>query len=55
MQINEKKLYIIQIFFNKGENASQASEMANIAYGVNTVTAIYAQYWCQFRIDICWW
>ncbi|GFV26015.1 histone-lysine N-methyltransferase SETMAR [Trichonephila clavipes] len=51
MEVNKEKIwYILQFFFNKGENASQADEIVNGAYGVDTVTANYVQFWfCRFR------
>ncbi|QQP55627.1 Histone-lysine N-methyltransferase SETMAR, partial [Caligus rogercresseyi] len=45
---NEKIRHILQFFFDKSENASQAAENVNSVYGSNTVTANHAQFW--FRI-----
>ncbi|KAG5344650.1 SETMR methyltransferase, partial [Acromyrmex charruanus] len=49
----EKICHILQFFFNKGENASQAAENVNSVYGPDTVhshvsdtvTANHAQFW----------
>ncbi|EFN76640.1 Histone-lysine N-methyltransferase SETMAR, partial [Harpegnathos saltator] len=41
----EKIRYILQFFFDKGENASQAAENVNSVYGPDTVTANHAQFW----------
>ncbi|KAG5321977.1 SETMR methyltransferase, partial [Acromyrmex heyeri] len=41
----EKILHILQFFFDKGENASQAAENVNSVYGPDTVTANHAQFW----------
>ncbi|GFU70147.1 histone-lysine N-methyltransferase SETMAR [Trichonephila clavipes] len=39
MEINKENIrYILQFFFDKGENASQAVEIVNGVYGVDTVT-----------------
>lgn len=41
---NKKIRYILQFFFDEGENTSQAAE------NMNTVTANHAQFWFrQFR------
>ncbi|GFT89709.1 histone-lysine N-methyltransferase SETMAR [Trichonephila clavipes] len=41
------------VFFNKGENASQAAEIVNGVYGADTVTASYVQFWFRrFRSGI---
>ena len=54
MEINKEKIrYILQFFFNKGENASQAAVIVNGVYGANTVTANYTQFWFRrFRAGI---
>jgi len=51
MDTSKKKIhYILQFFFDKGENASQAAENMNSVYGPDTVTANHAQFWfCRFR------
>ena len=41
----EKIRYILQFFFDKGENASQAAANVNSVYGPDTVTANHAQFW----------
>ncbi|GFT40427.1 histone-lysine N-methyltransferase SETMAR [Trichonephila clavipes] len=44
MEVNKEKIrYILQFFFNKGENASQVAEIVNGVYGADTVTANYMQ------------
>jgi len=40
----EKIRHILQFFFDKGENASQAAENMNSVYGPDTVTANHAQF-----------
>ncbi|GFU26314.1 histone-lysine N-methyltransferase SETMAR [Trichonephila clavipes] len=54
MEVNEEKIrYILQFFFDNGENASQAAEIVNRVYGVDTVTANYVQFWFRrFRSGI---
>ncbi|GFV51752.1 histone-lysine N-methyltransferase SETMAR [Trichonephila clavipes] len=54
MEVNKKKIrFFLQFFFDKGENASQVSEIANRFYGVDTVTDNYVQFWFrQFRSGI---
>ncbi|GFV69529.1 histone-lysine N-methyltransferase SETMAR [Trichonephila clavipes] len=48
MEVNKEKIrYILQFFFDKGENASQAAEIVNGFYGADTVTANYVQF--KFR------
>ncbi|XP_017765323.1 PREDICTED: uncharacterized protein LOC108554525, partial [Eufriesea mexicana] len=44
----EKMGHILQFFFDKGENTSQADENLNSVYGSVTVTANHAQFW--FRL-----
>ncbi|GFX29985.1 hypothetical protein TNCV_2616971 [Trichonephila clavipes] len=39
--IKEKIKYILQFFFDKGENASQVAEIVNGVYGADTATANY--------------
>ncbi|GFS83584.1 histone-lysine N-methyltransferase SETMAR [Trichonephila clavipes] len=36
---------VLQFFFNKGENASEAVEIVHSVYGADTVTANYVQFW----------
>ncbi|GFX41451.1 retrovirus-related Pol polyprotein from type-1 retrotransposable element R1 [Trichonephila clavipes] len=44
---------LTMFFFDKGENASQVTEIANYVYGTDTVTANYLQFWFrQFRSGI---
>ncbi|GFW94399.1 histone-lysine N-methyltransferase SETMAR [Trichonephila clavipes] len=54
MEVNKGKIrYILQFFFDKGENASQVAEIANGVYGAGTVTANYVQFWFRrFRSGI---
>lgn len=40
----EKIRDILQFFFDKGENASQAAENVNSVYGPDTVTANHAHF-----------
>ena len=45
MEVNKEKIrYILQFFFYKGENASQAAAIVNGIYCTNTVTANYKQF-----------
>ncbi|GFX34761.1 hypothetical protein TNCV_2514771 [Trichonephila clavipes] len=40
MEVNKEKIwYILQLFFDKGENASQVAEIVNGVYSADTVTA----------------
>ncbi|GFX08555.1 histone-lysine N-methyltransferase SETMAR [Trichonephila clavipes] len=41
--LKEKIRYILQFFFDKGENASQAAEIVNCVYSADTVTSNYVQ------------
>ncbi|CAD6994021.1 unnamed protein product [Ceratitis capitata] len=41
----EKRRSILQFFFDKGKNASQAAEIVNSVYGPDTVTVNHAQFW----------
>ncbi|GFX81718.1 histone-lysine N-methyltransferase SETMAR [Trichonephila clavipes] len=52
MEDNKEKIrYIIQFFFDKGKNASQATEI--VITVTNTVTANYVQFWFRrFRSSI---
>lgn len=44
MEVNKENIwYILQIFFGKGENASQESKLVNGVYGSDT-TANYMQF-----------
>ncbi|GFU69178.1 histone-lysine N-methyltransferase SETMAR [Trichonephila clavipes] len=54
MEVNKKNIrYILQFFFDKGENASQATEIVNDVYGTDTVKANYMQFWFRrFRSGI---
>ncbi|GFU22966.1 putative DD34D transposase [Trichonephila clavipes] len=55
MEVNKEKIrYILQFFFDKGENASQVAEIVNGVYGsADTVTANYVQFWFRrFRLVI---
>ncbi|GFV38351.1 HTH_48 domain-containing protein [Trichonephila clavipes] len=51
MEVNKEKIqYILQFFFDKGENTSQVAEIVNGVYAADTVTANYLQFWFrQFR------
>ncbi|GFW90873.1 histone-lysine N-methyltransferase SETMAR [Trichonephila clavipes] len=45
MEVNKEKIWIfLPFFFDKGENASQVAEIANVNYGTNTETANYVQF-----------
>ncbi|GFU24480.1 histone-lysine N-methyltransferase SETMAR [Trichonephila clavipes] len=54
MEVNREKIwYILRFFFVKGENASQVTEIVNVVYGADTVTANYVLFWFRrFRSDI---
>ncbi|GFY36103.1 putative transposable element [Trichonephila clavipes] len=54
MEINKEKIrYILQFFFDKGENASQVAEIVNGVYGADTVTANDVQFsFRRFRSGI---
>ncbi|GFV29701.1 histone-lysine N-methyltransferase SETMAR [Trichonephila clavipes] len=54
MEVNKEKIrYILQFFFDKGENASKAVEIVNGVCGADTVTANYVQFWFRrFRLGI---
>ncbi|GFX22695.1 histone-lysine N-methyltransferase SETMAR [Trichonephila clavipes] len=54
MEVNKEKIrYILHFFFDKGKNASQVAEIVNDAYGADTVTANYVQFWFRpFRSSI---
>ncbi|GFX91608.1 histone-lysine N-methyltransferase SETMAR [Trichonephila clavipes] len=54
MEVNKDKIrFILQFFFDKSENASQLSEIANGVYGADTVAANYVQFWFRrFRSGI---
>ncbi|GFV03200.1 histone-lysine N-methyltransferase SETMAR [Trichonephila clavipes] len=46
MEVNKEKIrYILQFFFDKGENASQMAEIVSGVYGVDTAIANYVQFW----------
>ncbi|GFT27273.1 histone-lysine N-methyltransferase SETMAR [Trichonephila clavipes] len=53
MEVNKEKIWFrLQIFFDKGKNASQA-EIVNGVYGAESVTANYVQFWFRrFRSGI---
>ncbi|GFV71312.1 histone-lysine N-methyltransferase SETMAR [Trichonephila clavipes] len=45
MEVNKEKIqYLLQFFFDKGQNASQVATIVNGVYGVNTATANYVQF-----------
>ncbi|GFV23786.1 histone-lysine N-methyltransferase SETMAR [Trichonephila clavipes] len=54
MEINKEKIrYILQFFFDKGENVSHAAVIVNGVYGDDTATASYVQFWFRrFRSGI---
>ncbi|GFU29608.1 histone-lysine N-methyltransferase SETMAR [Trichonephila clavipes] len=54
MDVNKEKIwYILQFFFYKSENASQAVEIVNDVDGADTVTVNYVQFcFRQFRLGI---
>ncbi|GFT44713.1 histone-lysine N-methyltransferase SETMAR [Trichonephila clavipes] len=54
MEVNKEKIrFFLQFFFDKGENASQETEIVNGVYGADTETANYVQFWfCRFRSGI---
>ncbi|GFT55104.1 histone-lysine N-methyltransferase SETMAR [Trichonephila clavipes] len=54
MEVNKEKIqYILQFFFDKGENVSQAAEIVNGVYGADIATANYVQFWfCRFLSGI---
>ncbi|GFU77465.1 histone-lysine N-methyltransferase SETMAR [Trichonephila clavipes] len=54
MEVNKEKIqYILQIFFDRGENASQVDEILNGVSGADTVTDNYMQFWSRrFRSGI---
>ncbi|GFX99674.1 histone-lysine N-methyltransferase SETMAR [Trichonephila clavipes] len=54
MEVNKEKIwYILQFFFDKGENANQVAEIVGGVYGIDTVTANYVQFWFRrFRSGI---
>ncbi|GFT09090.1 histone-lysine N-methyltransferase SETMAR [Trichonephila clavipes] len=54
MEVNKEEIrYILQFFFDKGENASQVAEIVNSVYGADTITANYMQFWFRrFRSGI---
>ncbi|GFT27534.1 histone-lysine N-methyltransferase SETMAR [Trichonephila clavipes] len=46
MEVNKEKIrYILQFFFDKGENVNQVAEIVNCVYGADTVTANCVQFW----------
>ncbi|GFW73247.1 histone-lysine N-methyltransferase SETMAR [Trichonephila clavipes] len=46
IEVNKEKVrYILQFSFDKGENASQTSEILHGVYDAHTVTANYMQFW----------
>ncbi|GFW44066.1 hypothetical protein TNCV_998311 [Trichonephila clavipes] len=53
MEVKKEKIwYILQFFFEKGENSSHAAEIVNGVYGLGTVTANYVQFWFRrFRSE----
>ncbi|GFU21395.1 histone-lysine N-methyltransferase SETMAR [Trichonephila clavipes] len=54
MEVKKEKIpYILQFFFDKDKNASQAAEIVHGVYGVHTATANYVQFWFRrFRSGI---
>ncbi|GFX04453.1 histone-lysine N-methyltransferase SETMAR [Trichonephila clavipes] len=54
MEVNKEKIrFFLQVFFDKDEIVSQGAEIANGAYGANTVTANYVEFWIRrFRSGI---
>ena len=43
MEVNKEKIcYILQFCFDKGEKASQTTEIVNAVYGPDTVTQLHA-------------
>jgi len=57
MDASKEKIYhILQFFFDKGKNASQAAENVNSVFGPDTVTANHAQFWfclfCSGNFDV---
>ncbi|GFX48721.1 HTH_48 domain-containing protein [Trichonephila clavipes] len=54
MEVSKEEIrYILQFFFDKGENASQVFELVNGVYGADAVTANYLQFWFRlFRSGI---
>ncbi|GFX22813.1 histone-lysine N-methyltransferase SETMAR [Trichonephila clavipes] len=54
IEVNKERIrYILQFFFDKGENASQAAEILNGVHDADTVTANYEQVWFRrFRSGI---
>ncbi|GFX73625.1 histone-lysine N-methyltransferase SETMAR [Trichonephila clavipes] len=54
MDVNKEKIwFLLQFFFDKGENAIQVAEIGNGVYGADTVTANYVQFWFRrFRSGI---
>ncbi|GFS90388.1 histone-lysine N-methyltransferase SETMAR [Trichonephila clavipes] len=54
MEVNKEKIrYILQFFFDRGKDASQAAEIVNGVFGADTVAANYAQFWFRrFRSGI---
>ncbi|GFV90065.1 histone-lysine N-methyltransferase SETMAR [Trichonephila clavipes] len=54
MEVDKEKIrFFLQFFFDKSENASQWTEIANGVYGADTVTANYGQFWFRrFRSGI---
>ncbi|GFV29777.1 histone-lysine N-methyltransferase SETMAR [Trichonephila clavipes] len=54
MEVNKEQIwYILQFFFDKGENASQVAEIENVVYAADTVTANYVKVWFRrFRSGI---
>ncbi|GFT32025.1 histone-lysine N-methyltransferase SETMAR [Trichonephila clavipes] len=54
MEVSKEKIrYILQFFFDEGENASQMAEIVNGIYGADTVTTNCVQFWfCRFHSGI---
>ncbi|GFU52232.1 hypothetical protein TNCV_3052531 [Trichonephila clavipes] len=50
MTVNKEKIrYILQFFFDEGENSSQVAKIRNDVYNADTVTASYVQFWFRRR------
>ncbi|GFU24751.1 histone-lysine N-methyltransferase SETMAR [Trichonephila clavipes] len=46
MEVSKEKIrFILQFFFDKGENARHVAEIANDVYSADTVTVNHVQFW----------
>ncbi|GFY23543.1 putative DD34D transposase [Trichonephila clavipes] len=54
MEVNKEKIwFFLNVFFGKGEKASQVAEIVNNVYGANTVTTSYVQSWFhRFSLEV---